>query len=236
MDQINDEVYSVRLPVNRPFTGKYAVFQPTGEKRFPNFEDHILIARYLGGEFQPVFSTFVPFDEQPIQLWDAVSDSEHLVLYQRFFVAFSTNGGKKIRTLEPSQIKLIGIDDGRWSSVGIREAFFHEGQLIIKTHPWLRNADPRRQRKIEVGTWRLPVEEGGELTFADQEVVGQGIASDSNCDFNNQALLKTDGTRLFARSTSKEPFRPVPLTELPKKLVELERADFWGGSQARGFY
>jgi len=237
MDQINDEVYSVRLPVNRPFTGKYAVFQPTGEKQFPNFEDHILIARNLDGDFQPVFSAFVPFDEEPFRLWDTVTNPENLVLYQRFYLAFSTDGGKTIRKLRPNQYELIGVDNGRWSSVGIREAFLHRGKLIIRTHRTGWNIpDNPSPRRVEVGTWEIPLGEGSEPIFAGQEVLGQGIASDSNCDFDNQALLKTDRTRLFARSTSKEPFRHVPLTDFAEKLAKLGRVDFFGGSQARGIY
>src|SRR5262245_57730301 len=88
-----DPVYAVALPVNIPFTGLYALFQPTGEKRFPTFEDHILIRRRLGEQFQVALSAFVPFDEEPMRLWDNPEKPEHVVLYQRFYLAFSNDGG-----------------------------------------------------------------------------------------------------------------------------------------------
>jgi hypothetical protein len=237
MDDSVCVVHGVRLPVNRPFTGRYAVYQPLGEGRFPNFEDHIVIARSLGGDFRPTVSVFVPFDEPPLLLWDDIRSPDVLVLHHRFYLAYSLDGAHTFHRPTEEQLKALGVEDGRWTRNGIIHAHIHENHLVVSTRPsdW-DLAGAGSPPTIKVDSWELPLEPRAAPLYLGRQTRPLPQDSAANGDAGADALLMTDGTRLFARSHPEAPFTPVPLTALTQRLSQEGDVDFFGGSGARSFF
>jgi len=258
-----EPVYSVKLPRNRPCTGRYAIFRPPGEKKFPNFEDNILIKRRIGEPFQVRLSVFVPFDEAPLELWDDVDMPQRLVLYHGFFIAYSIDGGQTFLTPGERQQETVGYGaQGRWSEVKVCNVQLGGDNLMIKTYfteAEKRIADDWMRRLCETGSseklrgvryirhltrWRVPLNQLEDPVKMGVDVdpvkmgvdaVEEQVAISGDDERDACELLKTDGTRLFARSKSDETFTPVPLLKLVRSLED-SQIDFWGGTWSRSFF
>jgi len=229
-----DPVYAVTLPANRPFTGLYALFQPVGEKVFPTFEDHLLVRRQLGADFEVALCAFVPFDEEPLRLWDNPRNLRQVVVYQRFYVAFSLDGGSTFQTLSQNQLQVVGCNKGRWSEVGILEASILGEQLLLKTcagHWYVTEGRP--DRDVPTVTWEIPPT--GDAPPVRGEAAMPPLEPGGDPDSPDEALLRTDGTHLWARSQTHEAFAPVSLLPLTRN-IENGKVDFFGGSGSRAFF
>jgi hypothetical protein len=215
-------VYSVTLPENIPFTGKYALFRPPGEGRVPNFEDNILIRRQIGAEFEVVSSTFVPFDDYlGMRLRDSPGESRRVLLYASCFLAVSVDGADTF-----DRPTVPGLT-WRFGDFIIDKAYFEDERLTvqIRNHPSkgageslaaYRSAkehndlDVPFERQWEVRTFQILLMGGAAATLSGversierksvKEWMGVGEQAPSGVAEDPEALLKTDGTRLWARS------------------------------------
>jgi len=236
----DDDICSVSLPVNIPCTGRYVIVRPAGSYgRFPNPEDHIVLARRIGGEFAAVFSTYVPFDEGSLVLWDCVEQTDHLVAYHSYYLAYSTDGGATFHHLSRETQKAIGYD--RWSETKIITATIEGNKIVLEIatfDPFDRSSlSSVLNRKVTLAMWHVPL--GAEATPIRVPSQSQRLAvSDFKAMYQdtriqrNHLLLVFNG-RLLARASVAEGFERVPVGSILRHLADTATVEFFGGSGAR---
>jgi len=155
-------VHRVALPVSRPFTGRYALFQPLNTHRVPNDEDH------LGA---------------------------------------------------------IRIGSGRFSNACILDARLENDGLLVSVwaaQDWWRFAT---EGHLEIWRFHLGHEEAPRLMERRRAELSEALKRPVRGP-DPAALLRTDGTRLYARLSPTEPFEPVRLTDLAEQFAKDGRLDF----------
>lgn len=225
-------VRGVCLPVNRPFTGRYAVFQPSGRyDRIPNPEDHILIARRIGEDFRAVYSTCVPWDDPPLCLWDNPRQTDQVVLSHTYYLVYSLDAGGTFHRVSRNAQRMMGYD--RFSATKLLSARIDGHHLEVEVGELAagRHA-PSDLTNVQV--WHLPLTPDAEPTHVGQvHRQTRDLFSRPAVPAAPDALLKTDGRRLWARNTVEEPFGLVALEPQIRQLMDSGRMDFFGGASVR---
>ena len=235
----HDPVKWISLPVNRPATGCYAYFQPAGRyDKWPNPEDHIVIARRPGGQFSAVFCTYVPWDEPPLRLWDNVHKVEQCVVYHSYHLAYTLDGGSTFFALSAAARNIIAL--ARFSDTRLLTAQIDGDHLELMTG-LVHSSPDISPAMTDPKVWHVPLNsDTPPISVRPQpslEVQSDILFATTRAEDNDPtALLTTDGQHLWARNTKEEPFAVVPLTPLVQGLQALRasgRVDFFGGAAVR---